>query len=121
MFKHINKIVIAIAVISIQVLAFEPNLKSPEKVVHAPYAMAKADKDCSFCHTEKDGKSGALKMDMPDLCNQCHEPKDSKKFIHGPVGSGACTVCHDPHESDNVKLLLYPNINQLCTSCHADK
>lgn len=39
--------------------AFDTNLKSAQKVVHPPYAMAKADKDCSFCHTEKDGKSGA--------------------------------------------------------------
>ncbi|MDD2780049.1 cytochrome c3 family protein [Sulfuricurvum sp.] len=100
---------------------FEPHLKSGKTVVHPPYEMAKADKDCSFCHTEKDAKSGALKMDMPDLCNQCHEGKDTKKYIHGPVGAGACTACHDPHESENVKLLRFSSINQLCTSCHADK
>lgn len=100
---------------------FEPNMKSASKVIHPPYQMAKDDKDCSFCHTEKDAKSGNLKMDMPDLCYQCHETKDTKTFIHGPVGAGACTACHDPHESQNLKLLRYSNVNQLCTSCHADK
>lgn len=100
---------------------FEPHLKSAQKVVHPPYDMAKADKDCSFCHTEKDGKSGALKIEMPDLCYQCHEAKDTKKFIHGPIGAGACTACHDPHESDNMKLLRFSSVNELCTSCHADK
>ena len=95
---------------------FEPNLKAEQKVVHPPYEWG----DCSVCHTDAEGKGGLI-SDPPELCSMCHTPKDDKKFIHGPVAAGACTVCHNPHESENQKLLVTSNINELCTSCHMAK
>ncbi len=101
---------------------FEPNLLSSKEVVHPPYEWG----DCSVCHTDKNpdkSNNSALIMDMPDLCYQCHDKnlKEGKKFIHGPVAAGACTACHDPHKSQNKRLLVASNINELCTSCHMAK
>lgn len=97
---------------------FEPFLKQKNKVVHPPYEWG----DCTVCHKNSKPVGGDdLTQDTPDLCYNCHAPKDTKKFLHGPVVAGACTACHNPHESENASLLVVPNINQLCTSCHMDK
>ncbi len=101
-------------------VVFEANLKQSKKVVHPPYGT----KICSMCHKSSNPKDGNdLTMEQPSLCYQCHNENDieGKKFIHGPVAAGACTICHNPHESENLTLLRYSNINELCTSCHNAK
>ncbi len=95
---------------------FEPHLKAEQKVVHPPFEWG----DCTVCHTDAEGKEGLI-SEPPELCSMCHTPKDDKAFIHGPVAAGACTACHDPHESENQKLLVSSNMNDLCTSCHMAK
>ncbi len=87
------------------------------KSEHIPYKS----KECFKCHKDQKGESEELILDMPDLCYTCHESYENREFLHGPVAAGACTLCHDPHRSENKKLLRYPTINQMCTSCHADK
>lgn len=101
-----------------QDVVFEPHLKGAQKVVHPPYEWG----DCTTCHQNAKPVDGDdLVSEQPDLCYTCHQPKDDKDFIHGPVAAGACTACHNPHESENSRLLVSSNMNDLCTSCHMAK
>ncbi len=91
---------------------------TPKKMMkHPSYTKGK----CDACHTDKNGKSAKLKMEMPKLCYSCHTDYEKNDFIHGPVAAGACTLCHSPHESPNPRLLITSTINELCTMCHTEK
>ena len=84
---------------------------------------------CTTCHSVHDAKSdkGSLKAKSQfELCATCHRDKVLKlqKTGHMPVAEGKmdCTSCHNVHGSTNVKLLKTgDNVNELCTSCHAEK
>ncbi len=93
------------------------NIGYAKTIKHPSYVKGQ----CGACHTTKNGESADLKMEMPELCYSCHTNYEKNDFIHGPVGAGACTLCHNPHESKNPKLLTSNSVNELCTSCHANK
>lgn len=105
-------------IIALLPLTADGDQNSTRMFQHAPYASGA----CIQCHTDPKARKGKLKEELPALCFRCHEhTAHTQSFVHGPVAAGACTSCHNPHESPNPKLLTFPNINAMCTSCHFDK
>jgi DmsE family decaheme c-type cytochrome len=61
-----------------------------------------------------------------DVCFTCHKEQRAQvnRPVHHPIieGKMTCSSCHNVHGSTNVKLLRTgTNIDESCTSCHADK
>jgi DmsE family decaheme c-type cytochrome len=84
---------------------------------------------CTTCHSVHDPKSPEQQLkaaSVTQTCISCHRDKVAKldRSGHMPVREGKleCTSCHNPHGSQNVRLLRTGNtLNELCTSCHAEK
>lgn len=60
-----------------------------------------------------------------DTCFTCHKDKrlQANKPSHHPVVEGkiACADCHNPHGSPTAGMIKADSVNQLCTTCHAEK
>ncbi len=72
----------------------------------APYTTTARQliyKRCVQCHTDVRG----------EIIKPSHHP-----IVEGKIG---CQDCHDPHGSLQKASLRNDSINDLCTSCHADK
>ena len=83
---------------------------------------------CTTCHSVHSGKAEPqlVARNQTALCATCHRNVTNKqhRFNHMPVREGAltCSSCHNVHGSSNVKLLRTgTNIDESCTSCHAEK
>jgi DmsE family decaheme c-type cytochrome len=89
---------------------------------------------CHGVHTFKSEKTQLKQATEVQLCAQCHRDKTQRvlRTSHMPLSSSpvreehgavmTCTSCHNPHGSTNVRMLkVGTDINESCTSCHADK
>jgi DmsE family decaheme c-type cytochrome len=60
-----------------------------------------------------------------ETCTACHKQIRSQllKTSHHPIIEGKlkCTSCHNPHGALSHAMIKEESVNQLCTSCHADK
>jgi len=78
---------------------------------------------CTDCH-DTHGTFGNNQLrttaDMNVVCTKCHtETRGPFVFEHAAVKAEGCVGCHTPHGSQNARLLLVPNINQMCNQCHS--
>jgi DmsE family decaheme c-type cytochrome len=78
---------------------------------------------CSDCH-DVHGTFGANNIkstaDQNMVCTKCHtETRGPWVFEHAAVKGEGCTGCHTPHGSQNPRLLVVANIQQLCLTCHS--
>jgi DmsE family decaheme c-type cytochrome len=78
---------------------------------------------CSDCH-DVHGTFGANNIksteDQNAICTKCHaETRGPWVFEHAAVKGEGCTGCHTPHGSQNPRMLIVANINQLCNQCHS--
>jgi DmsE family decaheme c-type cytochrome len=87
---------------------------------------ARADVGCSDCHRIHAERDAVLaKPEQPAVCQKCHQSVRAdflKPSVH-PVRFGVmgCSDCHNTHGSVTDRLLVKPSVNQLCTTCHAEK
>ena len=100
----------------------------------------KNDVACNNCHEIHTSKPGPqLRKDNPSItpfvttsrqlqyetCTACHKQIRSQllKTSHHPIIEGKlnCTNCHNPHGALSHAMIKDESVNQLCTSCHADK
>jgi DmsE family decaheme c-type cytochrome len=99
----------------------------------------KNDVACDSCHVIHEAKNTPLRKDNPSItplvttsrqlqyetCTACHRQIRSQllKPSHHPILEGklACTSCHNPHGALSHAMVKDESVNQLCTSCHADK
>ncbi len=101
------------------------------------------DVTCSNCHsihgTPKGFNEKLVKANGPtpspyvntvrqlqyETCNQCHKEQRSQilKPSHHPIVEGKvkCSDCHNPHGSLSPAMIKNDTVNDLCTTCHADK
>ena len=60
-----------------------------------------------------------------ETCTQCHKQIRSQllKPSHHPIieGKVKCSDCHNPHGALSHAMVKNESVNQLCTTCHADK
>jgi DmsE family decaheme c-type cytochrome len=60
-----------------------------------------------------------------ETCVACHKQIRSQllKVSHHPIIEGKlkCSDCHNPHGALSPSMVKNESINQLCTTCHADK
>jgi DmsE family decaheme c-type cytochrome len=105
---------------------------------------AKNDVACNNCHNvhaapPPAANSGALQRRDPtvspfvttvrqleyETCNTCHKQIRSQllKPSHHPIIEGKikCSDCHNPHGALSPAMVKNESVNQLCTTCHADK
>jgi DmsE family decaheme c-type cytochrome len=78
---------------------------------------------CSDCH-DVHGTFGANNIksteDQNAICTKCHaETRGPWVFEHAAIKGEGCTACHTPHGSQNPRMLVVANINQLCNQCHS--
>lgn len=83
---------------------------------------------CSDCHNPMatNSASGLLvRSAISATCAMCHQQQRAEfhKRSHMPLPEGklSCADCHNPHGSPTFALLKGDSVNQLCTSCHAEK
>jgi DmsE family decaheme c-type cytochrome len=83
---------------------------------------------CSDCHNPMANFSArglTARESINDTCFQCHKTQkvEFNKRSHMPLLEGklACTDCHNPHGSTTSPLLKADSVNELCTTCHAEK
>jgi DmsE family decaheme c-type cytochrome len=100
----------------------------------------KNDVACNNCHVIHEAKAAPqLRKDNPSItpfvttsrqlqyetCTACHKQIRSQllKTSHHPILEGKlnCTNCHNPHGALSHAMIKEESVNQLCTSCHADK
>jgi len=99
----------------------------------------KNDVACDSCHVIHEAKNTPLRKDNPSItpfvttsrqlqyetCTNCHRQIRAQllKPSHHPILEGklACTNCHNPHGALSHAMIKDESVNQLCTSCHADK
>jgi len=83
---------------------------------------------CSDCHNPmaKFSDSGLLaRPGASETCFTCHQQQraEFRKRSHMPLLEGriSCGDCHNPHGSVTRPLIKADSVNQLCTTCHAEK
>jgi DmsE family decaheme c-type cytochrome len=94
---------------------------------------------CDNCHVVHIPKNVPLKKENPTIsplvttarqleyetCTACHKQVRTQllKTSHHPIIEGKlkCTDCHNPHGALSHAMVKDESVNQLCTSCHADK
>ncbi len=99
----------------------------------------KNDVSCDSCHKIHEPRNVPLRTDNPSIsplvtttrqleyetCTSCHKQIRSQllKTSHHPIIEGKlkCSSCHNPHGALSHAMVKDESINQLCTSCHADK
>jgi DmsE family decaheme c-type cytochrome len=99
----------------------------------------KNDVACDNCHVIHEAKNTPLRKDNPSItplvttskqlqyetCTACHKQIRNQllKPSHHPIMEGklACTNCHNPHGALSHAMVKEESVNQLCTTCHADK
>ena len=99
----------------------------------------KNDVACDNCHVIHEAKNTPLRKDNPSItplvttsrqlqyetCTACHKQIRSQllKPSHHPIVEGKvnCTSCHNPHGALSHAMVKDESVNQLCSSCHADK
>lgn len=99
----------------------------------------KNDVACTSCHSTHGGNPQLLNVQNPpiqpfvatsqvpqqEVCFACH--RDIRAQVmrpsHHPIIEGKikCSSCHNPHGALSPNMVNNESINQLCTSCHADK
>ncbi|MCE9639805.1 MAG: DmsE family decaheme c-type cytochrome [Betaproteobacteria bacterium] len=104
---------------------------------------AKNDVACNDCHSlhSKPGPGSTIALKHPnpsispfqttqrqleyETCTTCHKQIRSQltKTSHHPIieGKVRCSDCHNPHGALSPGMVKNESVNQLCTSCHADK
>lgn len=93
----------------------------------------KNDVSCTDCHSIH-GKRGdptitpyltTQRKLQYEICGSCHKSIRAQlnKNSHHPILEGkiACSDCHNPHGALSHAMVNNESVNQLCTSCHADK
>lgn len=91
------------------------------------------DVSCASCHSIH-GKNKnptiapfqtTFRENEAEVCGTCHQGVRSAimKASHHPIIEGKlkCSDCHNPHGSIAPAMLRNANVNEQCTSCHADK
>jgi DmsE family decaheme c-type cytochrome len=99
----------------------------------------KNDVACDNCHVIHIPKNVPLKKENPTIaplvttarqleyetCTACHKQVRTQilKTSHHPIVEGKlkCTDCHNPHGALSHAMVKDESVNQLCTTCHADK
>lgn len=99
----------------------------------------KNDVACDNCHVIHEAKNVPLRKENPTIspyvntarqleyetCTQCHKQVRSQllKTSHHPIIEGKlkCSSCHNPHGALSHAMIKNESVNQLCTTCHADK
>lgn len=99
----------------------------------------KNDVSCDNCHTMHEPARSQLRKENPTIspytttsrqlqyetCTQCHKQIRSQllKTSHHPIIEGKldCSSCHNPHGALSHAMIKEESVNQLCTTCHADK
>jgi len=83
---------------------------------------------CVSCHSSHSpkGPTQLKAANETELCASCHRNVTNRqhRFNHMPLREGKmqCSSCHNVHGSVNLKLLKAgTNIDQSCTTCHAEK
>lgn len=83
---------------------------------------------CSDCHNPMAKLSGSgllAKSSASETCFTCHQQQrtEFRKRSRMPLLEGklSCGDCHNPHGSVTRPLLKADHVNQLCTTCHAEK
>ena len=94
---------------------------------------------CTNCHSTHGGNTSLLRVENPvispytrttqvpqqEICFTCH--RDIRAMVlrpsHHPIQEGKvkCSSCHNPHGALSPAMINNESVNQLCTSCHADK
>ncbi len=93
----------------------------------------KNDVACTDCHSAH-GRHGDPSITpylttqrklQYETCGQCHKSVRAQlnKSSHHPIleGKVACADCHNPHGALSPAMVKNESVNQLCSSCHADK
>src|SRR5574341_1046290 len=79
---------------------------------------------CTDCHNPHGGfelKQTRLSTGADTGCLKCHTDKQGPfTFEHAPLKIDGCAMCHNPHGSANPKLLIRPQVRQLCLECHSN-
>jgi len=76
--------------------------------------------DCHDVHGTFQANNVRSLADQNAICSKCHtETRGPWVFEHAVVKGEGCMACHTPHGSQNPRLLVVANINQLCNQCHS--
>ncbi len=79
---------------------------------------------CVDCHNPHGSfKPGLMRLTAANEpgCLRCHSQyRGPFPVEHAPVRDEGCTACHMPHGSENAKMLIRPNVAQLCLECHSN-
>lgn len=89
--------------------------------VHHPVNDGKTT--CSSCH-DPHGELAVKGLKNTDRfsaeCKSCHKQQAGPfKYPHAAVNVEGCMSCHTPHGGETAKLLNRPQVNTICTFCHA--
>ena len=92
------------------------------------------DVTCADCHnihgTYKGAKINSILTtsivpNQSETCFTCHKTirSDANKPSHHPIVEGKikCSDCHNPHGAPGKGMIKTDSVNQLCTTCHAEK
>ena len=77
---------------------------------------------CSDCHDPHgtfERKNLKTTAEQNQVCMKCHSDTAGPfVYEHPPVKTEGCVSCHSPHGSQNPRMLVRSNVNQLCMQCH---
>jgi len=89
-------------------------------------AHEQQDLSCASCHQIHVAKDPVMQpTTQTQVCISCHTRQRAdlhKRSVH-PIKYNQlhCSSCHQPHGSVADNLLVKPNLNETCYSCHAEK